>query len=58
MSIIDQKLKEKRLEICKTCEFYNEREIYSIIVKKCKACGCNLDAKALMTRMKCPKGKW
>lgn len=58
MNLIDHELKEKRLKICETCEFYQEKTVYNIDVKKCKACGCNLNLKALMPQMKCPKGKW
>lgn len=58
MAIVDHELKEERLEVCRKCEFFEEKEIYNVNVKKCKACGCNLNIKAMIIRMKCPKDKW
>ena len=45
-------LKEKRLEICNLCEWFDGKQL------RCKACGCYLIAKAAITGSKCPKGKW
>ena len=45
-------LKEKRLEICNLCEWFDGQQL------RCKACGCYLVAKAAITGSKCPKGKW
>jgi hypothetical protein len=45
-------LKEKRLAICKGCDFFNEKKV------KCMKCGCFLNYKALLPSSKCPIGKW
>jgi hypothetical protein len=43
---------EKRLEICRKCEMYNDR------TTQCKKCGCFMAAKTLMADAVCPLGKW
>lgn len=58
MIISSKELKEQRLEVCKTCEWLEEKKVFKVDVLKCKKCGCNLNAKAMMVRMKCPLGKW
>ncbi|GAB4126214.1 MAG: hypothetical protein Fur0027_07130 [Raineya sp.] len=45
-----EELAQKRLAICKTCEFYN-----GVI---CKWCGCYTEFKIRQNIEKCPKGKW
>jgi len=54
MSFIRQRFKisEERMEICRTCEFYNER------TTQCKKCGCFMAAKTLLKDSSCPIGKW
>ncbi len=44
--------KEKRLEICKSCEFYIAHS------KRCSKCGCFLEAKSGWSSQHCPIGKW
>lgn len=45
-------LSEKRLDICKTCDMYNQ------ITTQCRKCGCFMAAKSLMQDASCPLGKW
>jgi hypothetical protein len=44
--------KEKRLEICKGCEYYHAPE------DRCKLCGCKMAVKAHLKLESCPAGKW
>ena len=47
-------LKEQqyRMEICKTCEFYDEES------NRCKECGCYLKQKVKIAGAWCPIFKW
>ena len=45
-------IKDDRLEICKTCEFYNHEST------KCRKCGCFMEYKAMLPYVDCPIGKW
>ena len=62
---VDKKIKEARISICKSCEFYRN----FIMLKKpiitrgsrCGKCSCFLDVKAGLTKEwfgKCPINKW
>lgn len=42
--------KDRRIEICKTCENYNNGT--------CKLCGCNMNLKSRINAAHCPIGKW
>jgi hypothetical protein len=42
----------KRLDICKTCDKYDEMQ------QRCVECGCFLNEKATLSFEKCPLGKW
>ena len=44
--------RDKRLEICGTCEHYN------IEKKRCSICGCKMSIKVALSSEKCPNGKW
>jgi len=44
-------VKQKRIEICKTCEFFTPRYF-------CSVCGCFMPVKARLPFTTCPKGKW
>lgn len=44
-------LAEKRLAICKGCEYYGS-------YGRCTKCGCILAIKARLPNMKCPVSKW
>lgn len=46
------KISEKRLEICNTCEEFDKT------FRKCRKCGCFMDAKTLFMDAECPLGKW
>lgn len=50
-----QELENRRLAICKECEF-GEKEI--TLTSRCKDCGCFLKAKARCTDCGCPQAKW
>lgn len=43
---------EERLEICRTCEFFNKKST------RCSKCGCFMEYKAMMPYVDCPIGKW
>jgi hypothetical protein len=49
---VDDKIFNERIDICKSCEFYNKS------YNKCNVCGCFLDIKATWNSEKCPTGKW
>ena len=52
-----QKLKEKRLEVCNSCEHMktiNGKEW----TKYCGLCMCSLELKPALKWAKCPIGKW
>ena len=49
----------KRFKICEGCEF--SKIAFNIKMVKglgCKKCGCFMNVKARLKRMKCPLGKW
>jgi hypothetical protein len=45
-------VREKRLEICKSCEHFIK------LSHQCKKCGCFMDAKTRIRAATCPVGKW
>jgi len=47
-----EELAAYRLEICKTCPFFNQA------LQKCRKCGCFMKLKTSLERAKCPVGKW
>ncbi len=48
----DQKVADKRLEICRACP-----ELIQLTTQ-CKKCGCFMAAKTKLEAAKCPLGKW
>jgi len=48
----DFSISEKRLDICKSCDRFNQ------LTKQCKECGCVMPAKVLLSNAECPIGKW
>ena len=46
---------DRRMEICRGCEFW--KEIPGPIIGRCKKCGCT-GAKQKLRSSKCPIGKW
>ena len=49
--IRDQSVIDKRLELCKGCEFF-------LITKQCSKCGCYMPGKVTLSNAECPIGKW
>jgi len=49
---LTEKEKEKRLEICRSCNFFDQRS------NRCKKCGCYMPIKTTWRSQKCPIGKW
>lgn len=45
-------VREKRLETCKKCEYYDDRQV------RCRHCGCFLEHKVKFSIDSCPLGKW
>lgn len=41
-----------RLNVCKTCEFFNS------VQQRCMKCGCFMAVKTYLKAEKCPVGKW
>lgn len=50
--VVSQEVKEQRLEVCRTCEWYDPEQV------RCKHCGCFLEEKATFALDSCPIGKW
>jgi|TARA_B100001939_G_C16442080_1_gene405268 hypothetical protein len=50
--LVSDEIYEERLNICKSCEWYDPEPI------RCKKCGCWLQNKARMGLDSCPIGKW
>lgn len=51
LNISDEE-KEKRLSICKGCEFFSQ------VDDRCSRCGCYLKVKTYLKAERCPIGKW
>lgn len=49
---VSSEVKQERLKICSTCEFYDAKQI------RCKHCGCYLEHKANFALDSCPIDKW
>lgn len=50
LEISNTEEKNKRIEICKECEHYNNGN--------CRLCGCNMNLKTRIDSAHCPIGKW
>ena len=50
--IHDEDIVNKRLDICKSCEFLFKP------TNTCKKCGCFMNAKTKIATQRCPIGKW
>lgn len=48
----DSSLREDRLAICRSCEFFNHR------LEQCTKCGCFMKLKTTLERAHCPIQKW
>lgn len=51
LRITDQEAND-RLNICKTCDFFNANQT------RCNKCGCFMAIKTYLKAEKCPLGKW
>lgn len=49
---VDNETQEKRLEICRGCEFFLAKE------SRCSKCGCFMQLKSKLESGSCPEGKW
>jgi hypothetical protein len=49
---------EKRLSICRNCEYLIKIPGNTKITGTCKKCGCFMDAKVKFVQASCPLGKW
>lgn len=50
--LVSYEIQHNRMNICKMCDRYSERR------KRCKECGCFLEAKTKFSSSKCPLDKW
>lgn len=55
--LVSDEIYNQRLEICRSCEWYDEEKNTGTSAR-CKKCGCWLQAKARMGLDSCPIGKW
>ena len=49
---VTEEIKERRMEICKTCEFFISA------TQICAKCGCIMPAKTVLPNAYCPIHKW
>lgn len=54
--VTPEKSYAERLEICKSCDFWDSKGFAN--TGKCKLCGCSTITKLRMNTAKCPIGKW
>ena len=47
-----QEIKDLRLEICRSCEFFVS------LTQQCVKCGCIMPAKTMLAEASCPIHKW
>jgi hypothetical protein len=50
--MVSQEIADQRMEICKTCEYYDEEQV------RCRHCGCYLGNKVKWALDGCPIEKW
>jgi len=48
----EEELREHRLSICRTCEFFKPR------TERCAKCGCFMKLKVTLAEARCPIEKW
>jgi hypothetical protein len=48
----DEEEFERRMDICRSCEFFRVR------TETCRKCGCFMKLKTKLERANCPIGKW
>ena len=49
---VPKNIEKERLDICNACEYYMEK------YKRCKMCGCFMEAKTKFSTSECPDGRW
>ena len=54
MNLVSNEIQEKRMTICKGCEFYDDNNQNP----HCSKCGCFLNIKTTWASEGCPVGKW
>jgi len=52
--MVSEEIKAQRLEICKSCEWYDDSNEQS----RCKKCGCFVIPKVSFALDSCPENKW
>lgn len=52
MFFVNDETAEKRMAICRQCEFFKES------TAQCTKCGCFMNYKSKMKSSECPVGKW
>jgi hypothetical protein len=52
---VSDTVKQERMDICKSCPFFNQTDPKN---PTCNKCGCFLDVKTGWASEKCPEGKW
>lgn len=50
--LANDEIQRNRMDICRMCDQYSERR------KRCKKCGCLLEAKVKFASSRCPLDKW
>lgn len=49
---VGKDIQEERLQKCNTCKYYEKKQ------KRCKLCGCFMEAKVKFASSSCPDDKW
>lgn len=50
--LVSDEVKQQRLETCRACEYYDEKQV------RCRHCGCFLEHKVQFAIDSCPLDKW
>ena len=56
LATLDEETIKKRLDICKSCEFWDSKALKG--TGRCRKCGCSTWAKIRMSTEQCPEKKW
>jgi hypothetical protein len=51
LDIADDNVVENRMATCASCEYFTQ-------LRRCKQCGCFMDAKTKLKNSSCPINKW
>jgi hypothetical protein len=55
--LVTEEERNRRLEICRGTDTVKACDLYDVR-GRCRQCGCRMDIKATLQRLKCPIGKW